>query len=392
MSRKFLITLIISVLLIVLVVGFWFFSLINGSSDDERFADFPWWGNGNNEFPTDPWPEQPGEPLLNVSGPALRQLTFRPVIGYGEIIKNEVPTMRYVEAGTGHIYDINLETGQEERVSNITIVNAHEALVSQNGEFSVVRAGYTASSDIVLLNLTSSEPASRTLPYQMNDMALSDNDTVFFTTRSTGGLEAREFDVSLNTLTTLFTVPFLSATIQWERSGIHPHLIYTKPASELIGYTYEVSEDGKLLRLPIVGQGLTALYTGNFVLYSLLEGTNYNSRIFDNASKESTESPITIIPEKCTVSKTSPDFVFCGFTFTTYGYEMPDEWYKGIRTFSDSLWGLDLSTQIAIQFVTPQDIVGRELDITNLQESNDGRMLYFTNKTDKTLWVYEIEF
>lgn len=392
MSRKFLITLIISVLLIILVVGFWFFSLINGSPNDERFADFPWWGNGNNEFPIDPLPEQPGEPLLNVSGPALRQLTFRPVIGYGEIFKNEVPTMRYVEAGTGHVYDINLETGQEERASNITIVNAHEALVSQNGEFAVVRAGYTASSDIVLLNLANSEPTNRNLPYQMNDMALSDNDSIYFTTRTNTGLEAREFDLSMDTLSTLFTVPFLSATIQWERPGVHPHLVYTKPASELIGYTYEVSEDGKLLRLPIVGQGLTVLHTGNFIVYSLLEGTTYNSKLFNTATRESTESSVTVIPEKCTVSSTNPDFVFCGFTFTTYGYEMPDEWYKGIRSFSDSLWGLDLGTQIGIQLVNPKTVVGRELDIINLQESGDGRMIYFTNKTDKTLWVYELEF
>ncbi|PIW96926.1 hypothetical protein COZ82_02315, partial [Candidatus Kaiserbacteria bacterium CG_4_8_14_3_um_filter_38_9] len=68
----------------------------------------------------------------------------------------------------------------------------------------------------------------------------------------------------------------------------------------------------------------------------------------------------------------------------------PDDWYRGTRIFNDRIWEVNLNNQSATQLISPPLAVGRELDITDITIGQDDKMLYFTNKNDRTLWLYEI--
>ena len=74
----------------------------------------------------------------------------------------------------------------------------------------------------------------------------------------------------------------------------------------------------------------------------------------------------------------------------SFSADYPNDWYQGDVSFSDNLWKIDLKNHSANQMVVPEQVAGRAVDITNLGIGNDGKMLYFINKNDNTLWLYEI--
>lgn len=394
MTKKKLIIIVSTILLILLAVSFWAYSLLNGSpaTGGERFANFPWGRGGETteEFPNNNPVASDNLPVVNVSGQALRQLTFRPVIGYNEITNQTESTVRYVEAGTGHVYDINLETGREERVSNITIPNAQTAIVLASGNYVLVRSDKGTDRNLQLLSLMNDTATERSLSLTTIDITPGADDTFYYTTRSQNGLEAKQYNIATASEETLFTVPFISAAIQWSTPNT-PHLVYTKPTSELRGYNYEINNSGDLIRLPFTGNGLTSLHTGEFIVYSFLTGGDYKSFIYDRRTGETSNAPIVMLPEKCTISPEDTAVIFCGHELTTYDKRFPDNWHKGIVTYNDSLWAVQLDRKSAIQLAIPETITGRSLDIHHLSSGQDTEMIYFLNRTDKTLWVYDIE-
>ena len=79
---------------------------------------------------------------------------------------------------------------------------------------------------------------------------------------------------------------------------------------------------------------------------------------------------------------------FCVSPFELTELNFPDSWYKGQFISEDNIWeiGNDAATMIS----SPSRTIGRSLDIINLQITTDGKMLYFINRIDNTLWLYEI--
>jgi len=99
--------------------------------------------------------------------------------------------------------------------------------------------------------------------------------------------------------------------------------------------------------------------------------------------------PTTIIPEKCEFSLTDPTVAVCGIYTDEFPDQMPDVWYKGDVQMNDSLWEYSTGIQAAALLISPEDTTGRQLDIVRQQFGIDDTNLYFQNKVDQTLWIYE---
>jgi hypothetical protein len=391
MSRKKLLLIVGFIFAIIVVVSFWIYSFFNGSPTalDDRFTNFPW-NNNTDSFEGQDFGSIDDFPMINVRGNSLRQLTFRSVLTYVEVLDIDKRLMRYLEAGTGHIYEINMETGEEIRLSNITIPNAYEAIFTQSGSYAIVRAGSSLTSEIVFINLKQTEPKRESVPITPNQLLSGPSDSFFYSTAGRNGLEVRSRDLNTNIDTLAFIIPFTSATIQIGLNNTHPPFLYTKPASLLFGYAYEVNQSNNLVRLPVSGNSLTGIHTGEYIIFNRLQGDIYRSEIYNRSNGNIINSSIIALPEKCGVSRLDTSMIFCGYTISRYDYHYPEEWYKGVRTFTDSLWAINLSTGSAIQLVIPQAVTGRTLDIYNVSNGTDGKMVYFLNIADKTLWVYEL--
>ncbi|MEZ4194899.1 MAG: hypothetical protein R3B53_00665 [Candidatus Paceibacterota bacterium] len=216
------------------------------------------------------------------------------------------------------------------------------------------------------------------------------NDTqLLFTTRETSGLTGYVYNLKTKAKSNIFTLPFYEANIGWGDSSTSTHTAYPKPTYALEGFLYEI-KSGKMKRLPLEGFGFSATANADMVLYNKISGDSTVSYVYERAQDESRALDAVVVPEKCHLPKTGLQFV-CGFEATVIPYEFPDTWYRGNMSFKDSIWLLDVDSMTGEDVVNTFTESGREIDMTNLNYYPDhtSNSLYFTNKNDNTLWLYE---
>lgn len=384
---------IIGIAAVVFLFAIWLYLLIYGTPKQitEVFTNF---GGLSAEPSDDVFIVVPEEilPTVDVMTAKLRQLTTRPVIGFRDYqaTTSEPKFIRYAEAGTGHVYQINLATGAEDRLSKTTIVNAESASFSANGKYVAIRSGYNNQNEVVLVELLGGEESTATplLP-PMVDFVFTQSNDLLYSELSSAGIVGKSLTPSTKISRTLFSVPFQSATIAWSLGGTAPHYVYPKATTKLQGYLYAI-KNSSIERQPVAGLGLTAEGNARYITYTTLSGAEPVSFIRNISTGTTTQSSIVMEPQKCVLGTVYPSLMYCGYEITEYGNNYPDTWYKGTRSFSDRIWQINLETNQTKQVVSPFKVAGRDVDIIDLSLGADEKELYFRNKNDNTLWQYEI--
>lgn len=374
-------------IIVCILVGFWVYSFLYGSptNDGSIFTNLGIFGQNNTEEIYTP-PVTDEVPTVDVNTEKLRQLTTKSVIGARIIDKASTTIMRYVEAGTGHVFDIDLVSGQEVRVSQISVPSAEKAVVSLNGSYIAIRSGLGNEGLVTLIDLSDiTSPSSTKLPNQMRTFAFGYNNELLFTETSLGQTEGKGYLPSTAATRRLFTAPFVAHEMAWSESSTTNHIIYTKPAASQIGYAYEVAASG-LRRFPYSGFGMTITQSGGVRFVGRLMDGSYRAIII-NAAGQGSESPAALIPEKC-VGSGGLGRQYCASPFELTERDFPDTWYKGQYISNDNLWEINGGSATLLAF--PSRTLGRNLDVVDLRLSQDGQMLYFVNRIDNTLWLYEI--
>lgn len=381
---------------ILLLVAIWVYLLIYGTPKtvEQFFADFTFSGTSDNT-PIEPLIPPETEAQVDIDTTKLRQLTTRPVIGMGEYTKGEgiskITYIRYAEAGTGHIYAINIITGEETRISNATIAGANKAKFSPNGKYVAFASGYTNQPTITLLTLSESGEVTKTnvLTQKMVDFTFSDTNELLYTEYSNSGQIGRALNPETLVGRTLFTIPFQSATVNWSADPNTPHYVYTKASAKLSGYLYSLI-NGQIKRKNSAGFGLTALANEEYVVITSLQGTEPTSYSMELSTDKKIPLPLITTPEKCVFTKIDTAILFCGYEQKSFGYEFPDNWYKGLMSFADNIYLINIKTGQSSELMNIKSMTGRDIDIITMNISKSDRMLYFINKNDNTLWMYEI--
>ncbi len=65
---------------------------------------------------------------------------------------------------------------------------------------------------------------------------------------------------------------------------------------------------------------------------------------------------------------------------------LPDNWYKGIASFSDDIWRINLETNEAELVME----LTENIDVVNMKINETGDYLAFLNKKDMTLWGIDL--
>lgn len=373
-------------LILVGLAGFWVYSFLYGSPTNNApvFADFNFFGGSAPA--AEPLPVFiPTEPVVDVTTAALRQLTTKPVIGMRVIDNDGTPTMRYIEAGTGHIFDINLETGVEERVSGISVPNSYEAIVSENGSYVGITSRESSRQNLVVIDLSTLDtPVKIDIPAPIASFSFNGNASLLMTTESQTETIAKRLDLTTNKETELFRLPFRNAEILWSASS-SSHYAYLKPAPGLHSALYEI-KGSSIIRTPINGTGLSALVQNSTIFFSVfLDSTNLQTYKWEGGNVS--DITFSSIMDKCVLGQTAT--LFCGTSLTEIPANMPAAWYMGEHTFTDRLWRYD-AREVSSQLVDPQIVAGRSIDMKQLALSPDESMVYFINNIDQTLWLYEL--
>ncbi len=61
----------------------------------------------------------------------------------------------------------------------------------------------------------------------------------------------------------------------------------------------------------------------------------------------------------------------------------------GTISFSDALWEVDTKNVISTPLVNLLIESGREIDVSQIGTDPEGKYIWFINKNDDTLWMYD---
>jgi hypothetical protein len=380
---------IIGGLILTILLGFWVYSFLYGSPTNNSglFTNLGIFGQDNSvPVETTPLPETE-VPIVDTMSEPLRQLTTKPVVGMRLLESETGPVMRYVEAGTGHIFDIDFATGQETRISQVSVPIASEAVISPSGDYVAIRSGYSNQNSVVLIDVTDKNNVVRTpLPNKIESFAFGYNNELLFTEFTLGQTEGKGYLPSTKATRRLFIAPFTAHSMAWSNSSTSNHIIFTKAAATQIGYAYEITAGG-LKRLPQSGYGLSVSQSNGTRFIGYQDNGLYTALINTNTEGIITPAAV-VIPEKCVSGMNRERIAFCAGPVDLRDPNFPDNWYKGELTFADNIWRINKESVTILN--QPLKSVGRSLDVQKIMLSPDEKMVYFINKADKSLWLYEI--
>jgi len=318
----------------------------------------------------------------------LRQLTTKPVVG---MVFTDDDTALYVERGTGHIYSISISSGVETQITNTTHTKIISAKFSTSGNRVIYATedvgGVRTSIGTITKNDTGEEVLqSLNLPFGAYNAEFASSGTeVYYLRPTTNGAEAHAYSATDQSDKLLFTVPFKEAYAAWGT----PTYIYTKPSGSLLGYVYEVS-GGTLRYVRSGGFGLTAFgYDAGVITTEVIDGSVRSYAYSD----ETRQLPLEIFPEKCVNIRNATSTLLCASPLAlSLGGVYPDGWYKGITSFEDSLWQVDIQRQEATFLTDPLISTGRAMDVADIVSNEDDTQFLLINKNDNTLWLFEPSF
>lgn len=383
---------IIGAVIILILLGVWVYLLIfNEPSTTDTYTALNLGDTTDTSYTANQDSEP--QPVVDVAGPdRLRQLTTQPVVGYQEVRKHvSAPTVYYVAAGTGHIFTINLETGEERRISATTIPSSHKAAITPDGAFALIQSGSGSGAEFFLGAISTSSESLETAPFNepIIDFTTTAENTFLYAIKATAAVIAKEYNPESQTTRTLFTVPFREAAIRWGATADATHYVYPKATSQLEGYVYAVKE-GTLHRLPIAGYGLSAIGNEAGVLYSLQEKGVYKTSLYNTEANSALQLSSLLLPEKCANIGLNKVSILCATdetSLTENATTLPDSWFKGGLSFTDSLLLVSTETGAIEHLLTTDQEVGRSLEIGEIQINQLYNRAYFLDVKTDNLWV-----
>ncbi len=358
--------------------------------------------------------------------PILRHITIVPVSGSIMLDRQTISTtststiagtltktekinktyIRYMERGTGQTYETLIDDLTTNRISNTTFPKIYSASFNASGSSTILMSVQNDNSDIVNTyygNLSKNASTSSSTPtnYNLNTILLSDHATevvvspdkksifTLLTIPNNPGIISN-FDGTKQS--TIWTSPISEWIPYWATNKYI--VMTTKPSFGVAGFSYLVNiSTGKYSHLLGDVDGLTVLPSPDlsFILYSNSNSTNPLSlSIYNVKNKSSQDYSLKTLPEKCVWSSLKTPLLYCAIPGSLPNASYPDDWYKGVISFSDSIWSINLTTGESKRIAALSQLAGQNIDATNLSLDSKEDYLTFVNKNDLTLWGLQL--
>lgn len=326
----------------------------------------------------------------------LFRISSTPVAGEVILLNGTSTTVRYVDRATGHIYDVNLSTGEKVKISNQTMPKIYEAYFRQDGGAVLIRSLKDDSDIVENISLTLTQPKETGEPYgisstlfrgDISSVAVGSGDNLFFALRDSQSIISSTF--SSTKTKTLLTSPFTSWNLKSNGDNL---IVNTKASAGISGYSYSINNGGltKILG-PLNGLITTPNDSNKSVLFSYADGGKIKLFVKNLTSNSFYEISPTSLAEKCVWGKKNINLVFCGAPTEEIGPNEPDSWYLGITSFSDRIWRFDTKTETAQVLVEPKSLLEVDIDVYEPQISPNDAYLVFINRKDLSLWALRLE-
>jgi hypothetical protein len=131
--------------------------------------------------------------------------------------------------------------------------------------------------------------------------------------------------------------------------------------------------------------------TATDVLYSDSIRGNPKLYLYNIKKTESKLLPWNTLPEKCAWSKTDTKIIYCAVPKTFPVGDYPDSWYQGLVNFTDDIWMINTDTMSSSLIYDIQKETNLNIDVIDPQVGENDDFLFFSNKTDLTLWSLSLK-
>ena len=391
MSRNLFITIVILAAVIAfLIVGFvWLRYGMPGGTFD-RLQIFGGKKSGDGFFEggvSFPQSRDQATPLPRLQTPRLIQLTREAVVGPATVRGEE--KIKYFKRATGHLYQIDGEgRTPEERLSNLTIAGARDAVWSPNKNHAVVNFLTDSALKHFALSYLGTSSQGIFLPNEIIDAAFSQKDERMAYLLPTG--TARTLFVASSDGSgqkNIFTTPLSQLNLSWAGDDIS---IAAKSSGLTPSFVQRVAINGssRVIARDIDGLDVRWNAQGTLAVISRtsLRGKNLTIHIMNDKGKIIADLPFATIASKCAWSRLEEETAYCAVPRALPQATYPDAWWQGVVSFSDDLWRVNAATGEADQIFS-----GRDFDIINLFLSEAEDRLFFLDKKDSTLWTLRLE-
>lgn len=313
----------------------------------------------------------------------LIQITDEPVIGIALDAKQQ--KVLYYKKRDGHLLANSFTGGAQETVSNLTILNIIEVLWSPNQRKAVILYQDGEALKKFITEATSTPKVAFLPEAAVSPAWAPDAKTLFWLQRQNQNYTlVSSGPDGKNQKSRGFTTPI---------PDLQLHLL-TPELLALIPKTVSFFETPLfILNLRTLSQntaavnfGMTALgdsdAAAQFIAYSPSSriGTLRDLHTLDVKTGKDTAWPIKTIAEKCVFGQ-GASALFCAVPRLLPDKDLPEAWFQGKVSFSDTIVRMNLGTGRAEQIFDEGDY-----DATNLVVSDDGKRVFFIDK--KTGFLY----
>lgn len=383
---------IIISLAILLLVALWVYLLIVGPTTSPVVEQNTNFGSSPESTFTPSSEENSRGGAVDIVG-ELTQLTTDPVAGAVIFSRDDEQFVRYVEKGTGHVYEIALRDGATTQITGITIPKVVSATWASTGNrvaLEIEKDPYENS--VYVAHIAKDDNGEHSLDgTNVEDGAHSltfdeTGDVLFYAVSGERTTSGFTFDLKTEARTKTFEVPLTQVHVLWGDDTY----VYSKPSARVRGYVYRVVGNALERIGNTEGFGLMAHAANDFVVVTEnnAEGRP-ESTAYDNTTGSTTSLTLAGYVTKCTPSRSVRSYLWCADTLELPSGIMPDIWLQGATTLNDSLVLVDLRTGDAFLRLDFEKTLGYPLDAIELLVDETDSYVIFKNKTDGTLWLYD---
>jgi hypothetical protein len=302
-----------------------------------------------------------------------------------------IPSLRYVEKATGHVYQMTLDTKKVDKISNSTIPSIYEAFLNREASTIIYRYLSTDESTINSYVATLGGTTGEFLPSDIIDLSISpDKNSFFYLVKNSDGVIGVTKSFNESKSNQVFSSPFTEWLSQW----ISNQKIYltTKPSWSTDGSLFSLNTiNGSLTKVFGGVSGLTTLSNndGSLILYSVSTNTGPRLEVFNINNHTTEDLGVYGLPEKCIWALDNIS-IYCALPKTITGIQYPDSWYQGLISFEDYFAKIDTNINKVSTIADSTSANEIPVDATKLFFNNNGSQLFFTNKKDLTLWSLDL--
>ena len=435
MSKKTLTLIIVIILLALGGAYYWFFVRIPSLSLNTGSGNINNPGNGifgssgsgttsqGNGSASNASSTNASSTSANTPPPALRELSAMPVGGMVSSTTASTTIVRWIDRGTGHIFQAYSDNSAIDQISVTTVpmiyasywntaANAFlfqsltedsDAVTSFYATLVSASANATTSTSTPVTASTQAQYSLAGAPLSAQTLGLgiavsptaskTGNQVFTLVGDGNGGSLGIISNFDGSKKTQIFDTPLTQLNVEWPATNTIA--ITTKGGASAYGFLYFVNPSVGIFS-KVLGdiKGLSTITNANAteVMYSHPDssGTGITSSIYNLATKQTTDLPFDTLAEKCVWSRLQTAELYCAIpaviTPTTY----PDAYYQGTVSFNDSIWEIDTVTGDVHKLADLTKLSGQGIDAENLILSPNENILYFTNKKDLSLWSFDL--